>query len=200
MISSMTFDSAAPTIPVRVGAVSAEEAIRLIPELIELLRNSVGEGASLGFLNPLTRADARNYWLSLLPDIRTGSRLLLVAVAPDRIIGSAQLALPSWPNALHRANIEKIFVDSSSQGQGIGTMLMQELQDLALQHGRSLLLLGARKGGRAENFYRGLGYQEIGVIPGYSLGEHGEEYEHVQFYLDLKERPGSRLFRRGERY
>ncbi|HUQ99285.1 MAG TPA: GNAT family N-acetyltransferase [Gemmatimonadaceae bacterium] len=198
MISSTAFDSTAPTIPIRVGAVTAEEAIRLIPELIELLRNSVGDGASLGFLNPLSRADARNYWLSLLPEIRTGARLLLVVVAPDRIIGSAQLALPSWPNALHRANIEKLFVDSSSQGQGIGTMLMQELQDLAIQHGRTLLLLGARKGERAEDFYRGLGYREIGVIPGYSLGERGEEYDQVQFYMDLKGRPGSRLFRRGE--
>jgi GNAT superfamily N-acetyltransferase len=193
MIDSQTFDSADPTVPVRIGAVSAEEAIGLIPELIELLRDSVRDGASVGFLHPLSHSVARQYWLSVLPEIRNGSRMLLVAVAPDRLLGTVQLALPSFPSALHRAKVEKLLVDSSVQGQDFARMLMQQLHELARQHGRTLLLLGTRKGADLEAFSRELGYVEAGVIPGYTWGANGEPCDYVQFYLNVERREGARV-------
>jgi acetyltransferase len=193
MTKPETMFSAAPTVPMRIGAVSAEEAIGLVPELIELLRNSVSEGASVGFLHPLSHSVARNYWLSVLPEIRNGSRLLLVAVAPDRILGTVQLALPSFPSALHRAKVEKLLVDSSIQQQDIATMLMEKLHDVARQHGRTLLLLGTRKGADLEAFSRELGYVEAGVIPGYIWGANGEPGDYVQFYLNIERREGGRV-------
>jgi GNAT superfamily N-acetyltransferase len=192
MIASHTINSAASTIPIRIGAVSADETIGLIPELMEVLRNSVSEGGSLGFLPPVSQTTARNYWLSVLPDIRSGSRILLVAVAPDRIIGSAQLALPFFATALHRATVEKVFVDPASRGQGVGTLLMEEIHELARLHGRSLLLLGSRKGGGAEGFYRRLGYREAGVVPGFTWGGNGSVYDQITFYLDLGVGGGTR--------
>ena len=185
--------SAAPTIPVRIGVVSADEAIGLIPELIELLRAGVSEGASVGFLHPLSHSVARKYWLSVLPEIRNGSRLLLVAVAPDRILGTVQLSLPSFPSALHRAKVEKLLVDSSLPEQGVSTMLMHELHEVARQHGRTLLLLGTRKGDSLDGFARELGYVEAGVVPGYTWGVNGEPCDYVQFYLNIERREGTRI-------
>ena len=193
MISSEAVDSPVPTIPVRVGAVSAEEAIGLIPELIELLRESVSKGASVGFLHPLSHAVARNYWLSVLPEIRNGSRLLLVAVAPDRILGTVQLALPSFPSALHRGSVEKLLIDSSVQTYHVGGLLMDELHELARQHGRTLLMHGGRKGEPAEAFYREMGYVEAGVVPGYTWGPDGKPWDYVQFYFQIQAKEGTRL-------
>jgi hypothetical protein len=46
-------------------------------------------------------------------------------------------------------------------------------------------LLNTRKDGRAETFYKRLGYREAGVIPGWTLGPAGERYTHVTLYREL---------------
>jgi acetyltransferase len=171
---------------ISIRPVSPTELENLLPDLIELLRDTVnGGGAALGFLPPLTHEAARDYWLSLRPALQAGSRLLFAAYAEDRIIGSGQLTFPVWPNARHRAELQKLFVSSGARGRGIGKSLMAALHDTARQRGRSLILLGARRGGRAERFYKGLGYREVGVIPGYALGPAGERYDNVSLYHEL---------------
>jgi ribosomal protein S18 acetylase RimI-like enzyme len=171
--------------PIEIRPVSPTELADLLPAFVDLLRDLVHGGSWLGFLPPLTHDEARNYWLSLLPEIHAGSRLLLAATSDGRVVGSGQLKFPPWPNAQHRAEIQKLFVDTSLRGQGVGRSLMAALHDAARQHGRSLLLLNTRHGGSAERFYRRLGYREVGVIPGYAAGPAGERYDDVSLYHEL---------------
>jgi acetyltransferase len=156
-----------------------------IPALTELLRESVDTGASLGFLPPLDADDAHNYWISLRPALQAGTRLLLVASVDGQIVGSGQLLFPHAPNGRHRVELQKLFVARAVRGRGVGTLLMTALHDASRERGRSLVLLGARRGDSAERFYRRLGYREIGVVPGYSLGPAGERYDNVTFYREL---------------
>jgi GNAT superfamily N-acetyltransferase len=169
-----------------IRSVSSTELENLVPALVELFRDLVNGGSSMGFLPPLTHDDARKYWLSLRPELEDGSRLLLAAYAEDRMVGSVQLKFASWPNAPHRAEVQKLFVDDSSRGQGVGGSLMGALHDAARQHGRSLLLLHTRHGGRAESFYKRLGYREVGVTPGYVVGRAGERFDDVTLYQELE--------------
>ena len=53
---------------------------------------------------------ARDYWLSILPEIDSGSLVLLAAYSNDRLVGSGQLALAQRQNASHRAELQKLFV------------------------------------------------------------------------------------------
>ena len=46
---------------------------------------------------------------------------------------------------------------------------MLELEALARRQGRSLLTLDTVTGDNAEPLYASLGYERVGVIPGYSL-------------------------------
>ena len=47
------------------------------------------------------------------------------AVAPDgRVVGSVQLGFALWPNARHRAEVQKLMVHSSARRQGLGRVLM----------------------------------------------------------------------------
>ena len=108
----------------------------LLPSLVSLLRETVNDGSPLGFIPPITPAQAREYWLSLRPELYAGSRVLLAAFAERRIIGSGQLRLPSVPNGLHRAEVQKVFVGGTRRGRGVGRILMAALHDAALQHGR----------------------------------------------------------------
>jgi GNAT superfamily N-acetyltransferase len=172
--------------PPTVRVVASTELEELLPALVELLRESVDGGASLGFLPPLTHQEARRYWLSLATELRAVSRLLFAAYVADRLVGSGQLALPRWTNARHRAEVQKLLVGAAHRGHGIGRTLVQAMHGSAWQRGRSLLLLNARRGDPAETFYKRLGYQEVGVIPGYTVGAAGETYDNVAMYRLLR--------------
>ena len=172
--------------PPTVRMIASTELEELLPALVDLLRESVNGGASLGFLPPLTHGECRRYWQSLRAELRGGSRLLFAAYGSDRLVGSGQLALPSWPNARHRAELNKLVVAAALRGHGIGRRLVQAMHDTAWQRGRTLLLLNARRGDPAETFYKRLGYREVGVIPGYSVGSAGEAYDNVAMYRLLR--------------
>jgi ribosomal protein S18 acetylase RimI-like enzyme len=157
----------------------------VIDDLVELFRETVNAGSSLGFVPPITREEAREYWRSLRPALRAGTRLLLAAYKENGIVGSVQMNFSPWPNARHRAEVQKLFVAPALRGRGVGRRLMTALHDLARERGRSLLLLNTRHRGPAESFYKSLGYREIGVIPGYAAGPTGERYADVALYQEL---------------
>ena len=173
------------TMSASIRLASPTELEDLLPALVALLRDTVNGGVPLGFLAPLTYDGGRDYWLSLRPELQAGSRLLLVAYAGDRIVGSGQLAFASMPNARHRAEVQKLFVATGLRGRGVGRSLLAALHDAARQRGRSLLLLNTRRGEPSEKFYKGLGYREVGVVPGYSVGQAGERYDTVMLYQEL---------------
>jgi len=62
-------------------------------ELVELLEDAVHNGASVGFVSPLPRELARQYWHDVINDIRQGSRVLRVLRTGGRVAGSVQLDL-----------------------------------------------------------------------------------------------------------
>ena len=165
-------------------AVTADEFPSLVPALVDLLIDTVDERASLGFLPPVVPAAAWRYWTALGPELAAGSRLLVGVFCDGRIAGSAQLWLPSLPNARHRADVQKVFVARTLRGHGVGASLMTALHESARQCGRSLLLLNARRD-VADRFYKPLGYKEVGVIPGYSLGSNGARIDTMSLYLEL---------------
>jgi ribosomal protein S18 acetylase RimI-like enzyme len=178
-----------PIVPSGVRLITSTDIETLLPELMDVLRESVHGGASLGFLPPLTQEEGRRYWRSLTPEVRGGSRMLFAATVAGRLVGSGQLALSSWPNGRHRAEVQKLMVAAAWRGRGIGGSLMKALHETARQLGRPLLLLNTRRGDRAERFYRGLGYKEVGLIPGYSIGPEGEAYDNLVMYQLLVPSP-----------
>ena len=139
----------------------------------------------MGFLTPLSEDGCRDYWISLLSELQAGSRVLLAAYNDDVIVGTGQLSLSLSPNARHRAELQKLFVCSSLRGRGVGGSLLAALHDTARQLHRSLLVLTTRWGGAAEKFYKGFGYREVGIIPGWSAGPAGARYDHVCLYKEL---------------
>ncbi len=45
--------------------------------------------------------------------------------------------------------------------------------------------LSTRQGTPAETLYRRLGYKQVGVLPGWSIGPFGERNTHVTLYQEL---------------
>ena len=157
-------------------------AMRKADDLIELLQDAVASGASVGFLPPLNREDASAYWRAIFHEIDTGKRLVLGAIDDDRLVGSAQLELASKPNALHRAEVQRVLVHRSARRQGIAEQMMRSLEQLARERGRTLLVLDTREGDPSELLYQKLGYTVAGVIPGYARSATGELDGSVFYY------------------
>ncbi|GAC1376823.1 MAG: GNAT family N-acetyltransferase [Ktedonobacteraceae bacterium] len=174
-------DSFAPSIT----DVSPEEEPVVLPQLVHLLQDTVANGASVGFLAPLSAEDAQHYWRTVFQEVAQGTCVLLVARDAERIVGSVQLALATKPNARHRAEVQKLFVLSSQRRRGIGRALMHMVEQVARDGGRTLLVLDTRQGDSAEQLYRTLGYCEAGVIPAYAQSANGTLDSTVIFYKML---------------
>ncbi len=75
------------------------------------------------------------------------------------------------PQALpHHGEIKRLFVEPARRGQGIGKLLMQELENEARRFGlRTLQLESGSKENEALALYRSLGYDECEPFGNYSL-------------------------------
>jgi ribosomal protein S18 acetylase RimI-like enzyme len=165
-----------------INCYSPEQARNTLPALDHLLQNAVDNGASIGFLPPLSEQEARDYWTTTIAQLEQGTRLLLVAHEGEQVLGSVQLELVTKPNAPHRAEVQKLMVHTSHRGQGIGRALMVALEDAARSEGRTLLVLDTREGDVAEALYRKLGYLFVGAIPQYVISEDGTFSSTLLFY------------------
>lgn len=178
----------------RLDAVAIEA---VTPQLLELLRDAVAGGASLGFWRPLEDERAQRYWQETIAEVAAGQRRLLVALRAgqpgqagherqaDEVVGSVQLALPTKQNAARRAEVQKLMVHSAARRHGAGRLLMRAVEQVAAEEGRTTLVLDTNTGSDAEHFYRAVGYHEVGVIPRFSVEADGEERATTMFYKIL---------------
>lgn len=170
--------------PFEIKRLDAEAATTLAPQLVELLRDAVASGASLGFWSPLDEEMARTYWGDVFADVARGHRRLLAALRDGELLGSVQLDLPTKQNARRRAEVQKLMTHRRARRQGIGRALMRAIEQVAYDEGRTLLVLDTA-GAEAERLYRSLGYQEVGVIPHYTVEADGARLATMVFYKSL---------------
>jgi ribosomal protein S18 acetylase RimI-like enzyme len=179
-------DAGGPVPAPVIRAVTADQLeFELLPSFVELLRDTVDGGSLLGFLPPLAREQAREYWLSLRADVAAGMRVLLAAFEGTRVVGTGQLVCSLLPATRHRAELQKICVASDRRGCGIGALLLTALHAVAQERGRSLLLLNTRHGSAAQRLYQRFGYGETGIVRGYMRGPDGQRYDSVMMAREL---------------
>ncbi len=154
---------------ITISLFTADDIVDHVHELGLLLHACVHDGASISFVLPFTTDNSEAFWRNnVLPAVRDGTRVLLVARQDGRIAGSVQLDYDTPPNQPHRAEVRKLLVHPAFRRQGIAKALMAELEHLACQLGRSLLTLDTRTGDKAEPLYTSLGYKTVGIIPDFS--------------------------------
>jgi acetyltransferase len=180
---------AKPPAGVRVEPLPATAFAVAEGDLTTLLQACVHGGTSIGFLAPLSDADARAYWQSLVPQVASGARLVLVARddAGD-IVASGQLVFESRQNGRHRAEVCKVMVRPSHRRRGIAAELMRDLEQYARDRAIRLLFLDTSEGrGGARELYETLGYTYAGGIPDYALDPDGRPAKNAIFFKKLDE-------------
>jgi len=163
-----------------------EQAEIYIHQLAELLMDAVDSGASVGFMAPLSEAEALDYWRGVIDALRDKRRVLLAALDGQVVQGSAQLDLEMRPNGTHRAEAMKLFVHRRARRRGLAKALMFELESAARRLGRTLLIMDTRKGGEAETMCESLGYVRYGEVPNYARSRNGQLHTTVFFYRRLE--------------
>jgi GNAT superfamily N-acetyltransferase len=166
---------------------NAADARGRFDDLVELVRDSVASGASVGFLASLTPDETAVYWDGVLAEVEAGSRLLMVAEDDDGgVAGMVQLALVSKANGKHRAELEKLLVHTRARGRGLSRRLMSAAEDAARAHGVTLLVLDTEFESLADTLYSRLGYTRVGAIPDYAAGPDGTLHPTVIYYKTLE--------------
>ncbi|EJL51820.1 acetyltransferase [Rhizobium sp. CF122] len=160
----------------------AAEARTAIPDLCEVLTDCVNGGASVGFMQPYTNADAEPYWQGVADAVASGATLLLVAEIDGRAVGTVQVGAAQMPNQPHRGDLKKLLVHRSARGKGLARLLMDAAEREAAGRGKTLLVLDTATGSNAEAIYPRLGWQRVGVIPDYALWPEGGLCATTLFY------------------
>lgn len=178
--------SPALTDTILIERLDAEAARAAVPALAEILHDAVASGASVGFMSWNTKADYERFWNGVVDGVATGNVLLYVAREGGDILGTAQLHLIAKPNQPHRGDIAKVLVHSRARRRGLGARLMRAAEAAAREAGRDLLVLDTDQASGALDFYRELGWVEVGTIPRYALMPDGSDCATTFFYKELR--------------
>lgn len=141
--------------------------------LSTILIEVVANGASVNFMHPLELAVADAFWQDSLAAAARGERIILGAFDDELLVATVTLQLRVPPNQQHRAEIAKMMTRVSHRGRGIAKTLMQAAESLAIEHGRTLLVLDTAQEDGASKLYESMGFQLTGIVPGYALKPHG---------------------------
>jgi ribosomal protein S18 acetylase RimI-like enzyme len=154
----------------RIERLDAAAITAHVDDFRRLLAACVEQGASIGFILPLSDVVNRRFWTEAVASaLAQGTRLLFAARQDGRVIGSVQLVLDTPANQPHRAEVVKLLVHPDHRRQGLARRLMEAVEAAARAEGRELLTLDTRSDDHAEPLYLSLGYQVVGRIPGYAL-------------------------------
>lgn len=141
--------------------------------LAKLLVETVASGGSVSFMHPLTPDDASGFWRRSLEAASRGERVVLGAWDGELLAGTVTLLLDFPPNQPHRAEIAKLMTRLDYRGQGVATRLMLAAEALAVEKGRTLLVLDTASEEGAAGLYERLGFTLAGEIPDFALKPHG---------------------------
>jgi GNAT superfamily N-acetyltransferase len=155
-----------------------------IEELADVLIDCVEGGASVSFMHPLPRDRAVAFWRGVAQSVAAGERALLVADDAHGLCGTVQLVLDQPENQPHRADLSKMLVHRRARRQGLGAALLRAAEATARECGKTLLVLDTASDD-AERLYERVGWQRVGVIPGYALLPQGGLCGTTVYYRNL---------------
>ena len=167
---------------VAVRRLAAPEVRTHLDALAAVLADCVAGGASVSYMDPFTRGDARAAFEDWLPEIELERRILIAAFVDGELVGTVQVVHAVPPNQSHRADVAKLLVRRSARRRGIAALLMEHAEAEARAEGKTLLVLDTVTGDGAERLYIRLGWTRVGVIPNYALYPDGRPCDTTVFW------------------
>ena len=148
---------------------AAESAERV---LARLLQDCAQDGASTGFIAPISRGKALDYWRTITQAVGQAQIRLFAAWSDGELAGTLHLGLDLPEDQHHRADIRQVLVASGHRQRGVARALLQTAEAMSRAAGLLLLVLDARPDPAARRLAHLLGWQEAGSVPGQIKGGH----------------------------
>jgi ribosomal protein S18 acetylase RimI-like enzyme len=147
----------------------------------QVLMDCVEGGASVSFMQPMTRERALRFWRGVAESATRGERVLLAAMEEGRVLGTVQVILDQPENQPHRGDVAKMLVLRAARKRGLGEALMRAAEAAAVESGKTLLVLDTASDD-AKRLYERRGWQRVGAIPDYALLPQGGFCDTVYYY------------------
>jgi GNAT superfamily N-acetyltransferase len=173
------------TIEVEIHRLEGDALRTHLDALARVLHDVVEAGASVSYLWPFSHADARAAFEAWALEVDAATRVLLAAFLDGELVGTVQANYALPPNQPHRADVAKLLVHPQARRRGVARQLMERLEDEVRADGKTLLVLDTVTGDPAERLYDGMGWNRVGVIPGYALYPDGRPCDTTVFWKRL---------------
>jgi len=134
-------------------------------ELAHLLNDAIAQGAALGFPHEVAQQEAEDFFHDLRPAMSTNQLLLWIARDEHGLVGTVQLDLTPAATSQQEGTVSTLLVHAKARRQGVGKLLMRELEKTAFNLRKGVLSLDIEAGTPAEAFYRAQGYSCSGKRP-----------------------------------
>ncbi|MEN3310411.1 MAG: hypothetical protein V7603_6613 [Micromonosporaceae bacterium] len=157
----------------------------LCESVIQLWTEVASAGGAVGFAGPVTREDVEPVALGALSAAADGHDLVLAGYIGDKLIAMLFLVSHRFALQRHWRTVKRVMVHPGAQRHGYGAALMREGERIAREYGWEALHLTVRAGYGVEQFYAGLGYQEVGRFPGALRLGPGDDRDEIQMWLPL---------------
>ena len=165
-----------PAVDVR-AVTAVDDTLRA--ELLACWVDVSNAGGAVGFVPPVAAADVGPVLDRLLEGVTSGRDVLAVLTVDGATAGFAALVGSSSPLRRHWGTVLRVQVHPSRQGRGLGRVLMAGVHEIARARGWEFLHLTARGGTGVDGFYRGLGYAEVGRLPGAIRVAPGDDRDEI---------------------
>lgn len=149
--------------------------------LVNLLKDSVANNYSVGFMQDSTDADFEKFWLDEI-EMCDSENGIFLAFTGDQVLGSVIVTRELRANGRHRGEFRKLLVHSKAQKMGIGTALERWATNYAKDIGLKLLYLDSATSFLIDGVYEKWGWKKSGEIPNFAKNPDGSLVSTWFFY------------------
>jgi GNAT superfamily N-acetyltransferase len=160
-------------------------------QVITLWAAVTNAGGAVGFVAPVTTDDVRPTAEQAFAAVAAGHDHLLIGFDNDGTPGAERLVAllfvvdNRFALKEHWRILKRVMVAPDAQGRGYGAALMRQATAVGRELGLSALQVTVRGGHGIEDFYAGLGYREVGRLPGALRVAPDDDRDEILMWLSL---------------
>jgi GNAT superfamily N-acetyltransferase len=153
--------------------------------IVDLWVEVTNAGGAVGFVAPVTAEQVRPVADDAFAGVAEGLDRLLIGLDGERLVALLFVVDHRFDLKAHWRVLKRVMVVPGSQGRGYGAALMREAAAVGRKLGLAGLQVTVRDGHGLDRFYRGLGYREVGRIPGALRVAPDDDRDELFMWLDL---------------
>lgn len=154
-------------------------------QIVDLWVEVTNAGGAVGFVAPVTAEQVRPVADDAFAGVVEGLDRLLIGLDGERLVALLFIVDHRFDLKAHWRVLKRVMVVPGSQGRGYGAALMREAAAVGRKLGLAGLQVTVRDGHGLHRFYRGLGYREVGRLPGALRVAPDDDRDELFMWLDL---------------